>query len=240
MRAILTFHGIDDSGSVLSYPPRAFAHLVDALGAADLPILTLDELLAPTAARGVALTFDDGLRSVATAALPVLRERNLPAHLFLTTGAVGGDNIWPGGRGIAPRMPMLDWDQVERLHAGGVRIESHTLSHPDLRTLDDAAIRAECDAADRMIAARLERPPRYFAYPFGYSDARVRRVLRAHYAAAVTTELRPLRREEDMAALPRLDSYYLQARWLQDNLESRPARAYLALRHLLRRLRRGG
>jgi hypothetical protein len=113
-------------------------------------------------------------------------------------------------------------------------------NHPDLRQLSDAEIAEECESADTAIAARLGRSPRYFAYPFGYCDARVRALLRPRYAAAVTTELRPLRRDEDMAALPRLDTYYLQHPWLQGNLATPPTRAYLALRRLGRRLRHGG
>jgi peptidoglycan/xylan/chitin deacetylase (PgdA/CDA1 family) len=236
MRAILTFHSIDDSGAVLSYAPAAFADLLAGLAVADLPVLTLDDLLAPTTRRGVALTFDDGWQSVHRAALPVLRDHDAPAHLFLTTGAVG-ETHWAQSPALAQRQPMLVWNEVEALHAAGVRIEGHTATHPDLRGLSEAEITAECDAADATIAQRLGRAPRYFAYPFGYSDDRVRDAIRGRYAAAVTTDLRPLRDDEDPAALPRLDTYYLQSGWLRNHLDARPARAYLALRHAARRLR---
>src|SRR6185295_7569616 len=94
MRAILTFHSIDDSGSVVSYPPATFARLLEALAEARLPVCDLDTLLSPDTPRGVALTFDDGMRSLHEHALPVLREHRVPSHLFLATGAVGGSNRW--------------------------------------------------------------------------------------------------------------------------------------------------
>lgn len=48
-----------------------------------------------TANRAVALTFDDGYRSVYENAFPMLRERAIPATTFLVTDAVGNRNhVW--------------------------------------------------------------------------------------------------------------------------------------------------
>lgn len=237
MRAIVTFHSIDTGGSVLSYPPALFGVFVEALATSDLPVCDLDTLLRDETRRGVALTFDDGLHSVFEHALPVIRAHAIPAHLFLTTGAVSGDNRWPGQPPQAPHLKMLDWSQIEALHKAGVAIESHTHHHPDLRQLDDARLAEECRQADTLIADRLGRRPRYFAYPYGYSNPRVRDYARANYRASVTTELRALRAREDFAALPRLDSYYLRTHWVARNLESPAVRAYFRLRGLLRQLR---
>lgn len=236
MRAILTFHSIDDSGSVLSFPARSLESLLDALDASALPVVDLDTLLSPAAPRGVALTFDDGMRSVHANALPLLRERRIPSHLFLATGAVGKDNRWPGQPGGSPAFEMLRWDEIEALQGAGMRFECHTHSHPDLRGLDEAAMAAECDEAERLLEARLGRRPAYFAYPYGRFDARSRDFARRRYRASVTTVLAPLAGGEDAAALPRLDTYYLRARWLH-RLDSPRTRAWLALRAVLRRVR---
>jgi len=237
LRAIITFHSIDESGSVISYPPRQLAALLESLQAAKLPVVDLDTLLAPSTQHGVALTFDDGMRSVFTHALPVLRDYAAPAHLFLTTGMVGGQVRWKTLPGNAPTFVMLGWDDVEKLHQAGVRIEGHTDSHPDMRELSKGAIAAECERADRMIEQRLGRKPQYFAYPFGYRDTRATDYARDRYRASVTTSLGELKGGEDLAALPRLDSYYLRARWLLRRLDGKLPRTYLALRGLLRRLR---
>jgi len=237
MRAIVTFHSIDENDSVLSYPPTLFRKFVEALLASDLPVCDLDTLLRNDNQHGVALTFDDGMHSIFEHALPVIRAHAMPAHLFLATAAVGRDNRWPGQPAQAPRLDMLNWNQVEALHAAGVRIESHTHNHPDLRALDDAAIDTECDMADRLIEQRLGRRPAYFAYPYGYHNARVRDCLRPRYRASVTTRLNVLNVRDDSADLPRLDSYYLRAPWLYRRLDAPVARAYLACRGVLRRLR---
>jgi peptidoglycan/xylan/chitin deacetylase (PgdA/CDA1 family) len=236
MRAILTFHSVDDSGSVLSFPPRTFSRLLEALHDARLPVLDLDALLDSRTQRGVALTFDDGMRSVFTHALPVLRDHGAPAHVFLTTGAVGRQG-WATPRAPEPAFDMLEWDEVEKLQEAGVRLESHTHSHPDLRELDDRRIAEECDAADGIIEERLGRRPRYFAYPFGHFSARARDLARDRYRASVTTQLRPLGDDDDPAALPRLDSYYLRAPWVFRRLDAPLPRLYLGLRGVMRRIR---
>jgi hypothetical protein len=109
----VTFHSIDTYGSVLSYPPALFSAFVEALVASDLPVCDLDTLLRVETQRGVVLAFDDGMHSVFDNALPVIRAHAIPAHLFLTTGAVAGDNRWPGQPLHAPRLKMLDWSQIE-------------------------------------------------------------------------------------------------------------------------------
>lgn len=234
MRAILTFHSIDDSGSVISFPPSTFAALIEAIGARHA-IVDLDRLL--DGAEGVAITFDDGMRSVHHHALDVLATNGVPAHLFLTTNTVGRATPWPDPPADIPAFPMLDWGEVEALVRGGVRIENHTTSHPDLRATQDEDIRTELDHADDLIESRLGRRPRFFAYPFGYYDDRVRALVRDRYRASVTTELRTLGEDDDPTALPRLDAYYLQdPRWFA-SLGEPATRAYLSARSLLRTVR---
>jgi peptidoglycan/xylan/chitin deacetylase (PgdA/CDA1 family) len=174
MRAILTFHSIDDTGSVLSYPPKTFDRLLLALQLSGIPLLDLDTLLRPQTKTGVALTFDDGMRSVFTEALPILRSHSAPAHVFLTSGVVGLTNRWPSQPTATPLFEMLRWREIEALQDAGVHIEAHTESHPDLRRLSDDALREECERADETIASVLGIRPRYFAYPYGFNDTRVR------------------------------------------------------------------
>lgn len=45
-------------------------------------------------ARAVAITFDDGYRSTHDLALPILREYNLPATVFVTTGHMESGSMW--------------------------------------------------------------------------------------------------------------------------------------------------
>jgi peptidoglycan/xylan/chitin deacetylase (PgdA/CDA1 family) len=240
MRAILTFHSIDDTGSVLSYPPKTFDKLLLALQRSAIPLLDLDTLLRPETKTGVALTFDDGMRSVFSEALPVLRSHSAPAHLFLTTAAVGMTNRWPSQPSAAPAFEMLQWREIEALHGAGIHIEAHTASHPDLRQLSNYALSEECNRADETIRSMLGVRPRYFAYPYGFNDARVRSYARQRYVGSVTADMRVLRRREDPAALPRLETFYLRKEFLFRNLQSPATNAYIALRRAVRRFRSFG
>lgn len=237
MKVVLTFHSIDASGSVLSFPAIHLEGLLRALLDKSIPILRLGDLLDPGVESGVCLTFDDGMRTLFDHGLPILRSYAVPAHLFLATGVVGGDNRWPGQPADAPRFDMMGWREIEALHDAGVGIEAHTRHHADLRRLQDAQISEECDACDAEIERRLGRRPRYFAYPYGWYDRRVRDVVAARYEACLTTDLRYLSQSADRAALPRLDTYYLQNAVVYRNLDTAPVRAYLEFRRWLRALK---
>lgn len=236
MRAILTFHSIDDSGSVLSYPVSAFTHFMTSIAESGIPVLELDQLWSNPS--GVAITFDDGMQSVRSTALPVLRDLGFPTHLFLTTGVVGATNQWPTQPADAPRLPMLTWDDIEQCQQAGMCIESHTQMHPDLRGLSNSQIEEECGSADREIVTHTGRAPRNFAYPYGFYDERVAQIICKHYTFAVTTQMAFLKEHgHDPARLPRLDSYYLKGSLVRSNPFGRGTRAYLSARRILRAIR---
>ena len=234
MRAILTFHSIDDSGSVVSCSPQKFILLMESLRQNEIPVYDLRTLLSPDTRRGVAITFDDGMRSVYQSAMPLLREYGVSAHVFIATAAIGEQRKWPPQPSDIPSFEMLNWHEVEELHHAGFFIECHTHTHPDMRTLSQAQMEDECGTADELIEKHLGRRPDYFAYPFGYHGKLSREFARKRYQGTVTTELRMLGQLEDKAAIPRLDSYYLNSTAVLRNIDSLPVRGYLAARNILR------
>jgi peptidoglycan/xylan/chitin deacetylase (PgdA/CDA1 family) len=235
MKAILTFHSIDDSGSILSYPVSMFRELVFALLEKSTPIISLAELRSAT--DGVVLSFDDGMASVRENALPVLSEANVPAHIFLTTGAVGADNDCPTQPANAKRYSMLNWSDIDACTKGGMLIESHTHTHPYLTQCSNQKILDECATADSIIERRTGRRPTAFAYPYGDYDARVADLVKSNYECAVTTTLNFLNRSDDRHLMPRLDTFYIQRRWQIRNTSGSRMRLYIKFRGLLRRLR---
>lgn len=237
MRAVLTFHSIDGLPGPLSYSPDGFEKMLDALSEAGLPVRSVDDLLANPNSHGVALTFDDGITTVFEKAMPILADRRLPAHVFVITRWVGGDNRWPGQPANATPFKLMDWNQLEAIQKGGFLVESHTARHPDLRELADEAIETEMEEADAGIESRLGRRPKYFAYPYGYHDERVRSIARKRYQGCFTTKLDYLGDRDSLDALPRLDTHYLRSPAFVRSLAGRPAHAYIALRRALRRLR---
>src|SRR4051794_17887511 len=128
--------------------------------------------------RAVVITFDDGFEDFAGAALPALRERDLNATLFVTTGVLrGGHGPAPGGEEIARH--MLSWEQLGALGGdGAVEIGGHSVTHPHLDTLGGARVRDEVGRCKRELEHALGEEVRTFAYPHGYSSPRVRRAAR--------------------------------------------------------------
>ncbi len=234
MRAIFTFHSIDEKETLLSYSPKLLSVFLGELENKKIPVCDIVTLLKPETKCGVTLTFDDGMRSVIKNALPILQEYGVNAHVFITTGCVNSNKKWPEqGQGI-PGFEMLDWDEIEKLHDSGIYIESHTKTHPDMRMLDISRIEDECMGADEIIFKRLDRSPEYFAYPFGYHNNCSRDFIRQHYKGGVTTELRMIENGGDHATIPRLDSYYFRSEGIINRLDSPAMNAYLYLRWKLR------
>lgn len=237
MRAVLTFHSIDGLPGPLSYSADDLERMLDALEEAKLPVLSLDDLLASPDKHGVGLTFDDGISTVVETAMPILRDRNLPAHVFVISKWVGGDNRWPGQPDNATPFKLMNWNQLEAIQKAGFRIEAHTASHPDLRSLNEEAIDEEMEQADAEIELRLGRRPQYFAYPYGYHDERVRSIAGRRYRGAFTTILDYLGSNTNLDEIPRLDTHYLRSPALVRSLASQSVRSYIAFRRAMRRLR---
>ena len=78
--------------------------------------------------------------------------------------------------------------QVRRLLEDGWELASHTLTHPDLPSLDASALTREVSRSRSVLRAKFGVPVDFFCYPAGRYDARViRAVRRAGYLGATTT-----------------------------------------------------
>lgn len=119
--------------------------------------------------RTAVVTFDDGWRSGLTEALPVLEELGIPATFYVCPGWWGGQHPDVTGSDGA----ILTRDETAALHAAGVELGSHTMTHPDLRALDDATLAEELTRSRVEVEAVTGQPCRTFAYPFGLYDERV-------------------------------------------------------------------
>jgi peptidoglycan/xylan/chitin deacetylase (PgdA/CDA1 family) len=239
VRAILTWHSIDPSGSPISVSREEFGRQLEWLASGSVQVVELEQLPAlPDDPGAVALTFDDGFASFATEAAPLLRRHGFPATLFVVTGRVGADNRW-GDRadpGI-PVLPLLDWDALGRLQEEGFRLGGHTRTHPRLPALSTPAIEEELGRAAEELERRLGRRPTAFAYPYGAVDGRTGELAARWYRLACTTELRGLGAAENPLRLPRLDAWYLRNPRRLAGFGSRRFRAWAWGRRQARRLR---
>jgi peptidoglycan/xylan/chitin deacetylase (PgdA/CDA1 family) len=154
--------------------------------------------------RSLLLTFDDGYADLADRGLPVLRDLGAKAIAFIVTGKIGGRADWGDDPGPAPSA-MLDADQIMSMAASGdLELGSHGVSHRPMPGLDDASLRVEMTESVRHLVELGLPAPRFLAYPYGESDARVRRAA-ASYVGAFTTRDGLVEAEADWTRLPRVE-----------------------------------
>lgn len=188
-----------------------FAAQMAWLAASPYPVLPLAEALArlPGQQPAVALTFDDGYRSLLLAAAPVLAQHGFAASLFVTTDAVGATSYagQPGFAASVPRHdPPLSWPELQLLQAQGWRIESHGGSHRALAGRPVAEQAAELACSRAAIAQHLGQVPAYFAFPYGSYDRHTLRLLgAAGYQAACAVHTGLATAAHDPRRLPRLE-----------------------------------
>jgi peptidoglycan/xylan/chitin deacetylase (PgdA/CDA1 family) len=157
-----------------------------------------DALMRREGGKRVAITFDDGYRSVARLARPILEAHGMPATVFVPTDFIGAERpmSWPGidrwldGPHAAELMPM-SWEEASALIGAGWEIGSHTCSHPQLTQVDDDRLRSELTESRAECERRLGVPCESLAFPYGDVDQRVMEVaMSAGYAAAAALSVR--------------------------------------------------
>lgn len=140
-------------------------------------------------AKPVAIVFDDGYESLLNIVLPILADPtiNYCATSFISPAGVRPESV-EGGWPTDP----LSWSQIRQLDASGrIDIESHTVNHLDLTTLDAAELAAELAGSKATIEQELGggKHVRFIAYPYGESNATVdTAVWQAGYSAGLRVD----------------------------------------------------
>lgn len=151
--------------------PDRFAAQMDYL-AEHRRVVDLDALLAPDPSPGpprVAITFDDGYRSVLEHGLPVLREQGFPATVFVPTKWIGARNTWDIPSEVSHE--LMSREELAEVALAGFAVESHGHAHIDYARSDTRAVEADVRTSVEQLTELLGRPPRYLAYPYGSATA---------------------------------------------------------------------
>ncbi|MFD0384854.1 polysaccharide deacetylase family protein [Streptomyces stramineus] len=106
----------------------------------------------PTTEKIVFLTVDDGAVKN-RAFLQMVRELKIPVSAFLTHASARGD-----------------YGYFRELHAAGVAVHNHTLSHPQMSELSDDEQHTEICGQQRILQREIGARPTLFRPPFGDFD----------------------------------------------------------------------
>lgn len=152
--------------------------------------------------KAVALTVDDGHRSVYDILRPIALREHIPFTLFVYPSAISNASY------------ALTWEEIRQLQASGLfDVQSHTYWHPNFNI--ERARRAPADFhrfverqlvdSRTRIESELGTPVDMLAWPFGIVDDDLMASAKtAGYRAALTIEGRPIDKQARLLALPRL------------------------------------
>jgi peptidoglycan/xylan/chitin deacetylase (PgdA/CDA1 family) len=214
---ILMYHSISDNLFGKSHPyyhintsPKVFSLQMRCLRQAGYRTIDLSKLVdglnsSEDLSKTVVITFDDGYQDFYTDAMPVLKQCGFSAIVFLATDRIQNNSVRLEG------VDYLTWREVRELHAEGIQFGSHTVTHPDLRSLGPEQIEYELGYSKETIEDKLGVPVTSFAYPFAFPEENknfIRFLLdeleNQGFQNGVTTMLGRASRQSSRFFLPRL------------------------------------
>ncbi len=173
---ILMYHSISDNLFGKSHPyyqintsPQVFAQQMRWMRANGYRTLDLTQMWAAMQAgddlsKTVVITFDDGYRDFYTDALDALKQCGFTATIFLATDRIKDSPVRIEG------VDYLTWSEVRELRAEGTCFGSHTVTHPDLRSLGPDQIEYEVGCSKETIEQKLGTAVESFSYPFAFPE----------------------------------------------------------------------
>ena len=184
---VLCYHRFEDNPhDALAIAPAEFRAQMKQLKDAGIEVISMKDLMAwrreekSIPPKSAVITIDDGYVSGYNVAWPILKEFGYPFTMFIYTNYVG-----VGGKSIT-------WAMLEEMRDAGVDIESHTVSHRDLRHgpkgQDYAAwLHNEIYTSKDILEQKLGIKIVAFAFPYGTHNEVVRKMaMDAGYQALFT------------------------------------------------------
>jgi len=240
---ILTYHSIDESGSVISTSPDTFRKQMQFLKDNDFNVISLKTLgkslleNVPLPPNTLILTFDDGFQNFYTTAFPVLDEYKFPATVFLITDYCGKFNDWSGNLPTLERSKLMDWKEIKELSENNIEFAAHSRTHPDLTKLNIDKAAREIVESKLIVEERLGTEVTDFAYPYGKYNVTVKQLAEKHFRTACSTRLGKVQTGDDLFSLKRVDTYYLSNDRIFNSILSVNFSLYLNFRQILRDLK---
>lgn len=161
---ILCYHSIGQTEwGVNDVTPQQFRRQLETALDAGFNFVPASEIVRTGGGpKDLAITFDDGLKTVLTHAAPVLKDLGLPWTFFPVSE-------WSEGRHGFSDDAVLTWRDIETLLATGAEMGSHSATHPQFNDIGVNQMVDELAGSRDLFAKRLGFAPETFAIPFGQS-----------------------------------------------------------------------
>jgi peptidoglycan/xylan/chitin deacetylase (PgdA/CDA1 family) len=145
-------------------PLPAFANR--SVDSADLPELFKQPL--------ISITFDDGWETTYSVAAPLLMQNGIHSTQYVTTGLIGDP-------------AYLSLDQVKALKNNGQQIACHTVTHPDLTTVDRTKLDSELSGCQQYFLKNNLGKTVDFAAPYGHTNSSVNNEVKKYFRSGRNT-----------------------------------------------------
>lgn len=197
---ILMYHSITESdGNTLKVPPTELKEHLQWLKDNDYYTLTPEEAYIvltenkKPAEKIIWITLDDGYLNNYTDAFPMFKEMKMNATINYITSKIESPNYFNLAQ-------MKEMSQSKEMS-----IESHTVTHLDLTTLDDSQLTSELKDSKTWLDQELKQETTLLCYPAGKYDERSKKVAEElGYKMAVTTEPGYAKNSDGLFALKRV------------------------------------
>ena len=192
---ILVYHAVGSCASAedpgnLFMPTHVFETQMEYL-ARNRTVVPLVDIVQETFPRNgkpvVAITFDDGYRSVLTEAGPCMERHGFASTVFVPTKWIGRHSDWYEAQGCDTA--IMTPDELREAERIGINVESHGHGHIDLGLAGPAEADNDLVTSIGLLQEALGRRPRYFAYPYGRYSETSEEVAGRHFEASFTIDM---------------------------------------------------
>mgnify|MGYP001250195883 CR=1 FL=1 len=219
---LLYHHVADDTPALTSIKVAQFERHLETIEENGYEVVSLKSLYKTSLDsfsldKKVAITFDDGYKNILTNALPLLKKRDWPFTIFVSTKFVGVSKSY------------LNWEDLSFLEQNGATIGNHTHSHAHLvrrgasETEEEwlARVESEIITAKEILNSKGHKSL-VFAYPYGEYNKKVRDVVRNFGMTGFGQHSGAIGPDSDPLILPRfpLAGAYTGIQALRDKLGS--------------------
>lgn len=204
---IIQYHHVSNEAPyATTIRPALFVEHMAYLHANNYRVVALEELVTGLKnkkipdEKTIAITFDDGYRSVYEEAFPVLKKYAWPFTVFVNTKPIE-ENL----------SQFVSWQELSEMAEYGATIANHSFSHPHmLRYQNDETeqqwqqrITTEILKAEQQITKHTGQAHRLFAHPYGETDSKINALLLNLQFVGFGQQSGPLSLQSNLAALPR-------------------------------------
>jgi len=113
----------------------------------------------------ILLTIDDAFESFYLNAWPILKSRNIPFILFVSTREIGNNGY-------------MTWEQIREIDASSlVTIGNHSHSHDYLIDWEESKIKLDLETSIKIFKKKIGYSPKVFSYPFGEYSSNFKKIV---------------------------------------------------------------